>query len=66
VLDQQTALLAPGCEANALLFPRGFLDSHFDSSRIGPAANELSKVQAENGTSEISVIEGDGVCNLDG
>jgi hypothetical protein len=66
LLDQQTALLAPGREANALLFPRGFLDSHYDCSKIGPVANQLSPIQAEAPASEICVIEGDGVCNLDG
>jgi hypothetical protein len=66
VLDQQTALLAPGCETNASLLPRSFLDSHYDDSKIEPVANQRSQIQADTGAIEISVIEGDGVCNLDG
>jgi hypothetical protein len=66
VLDQQTALLAPGCETNASLLPRSFPDLHYDDSEIEPVANQLSQIQADPGVIEISVIEGDGVCNLDG
>jgi hypothetical protein len=66
LLDQQKALLAPGCETHASLLPRSFVDSHYDHSKIEPVANQLSRIQAETGALEISVIEGDGVCNPDG
>jgi hypothetical protein len=66
LLDQQTALLAPGCETNAPLLPRSFPDSLYNHREIGPVANQRSQIQAERTAIEISVIEGDGVCDLDG
>jgi hypothetical protein len=66
VLDQQTALLAPGCETNASLLPRRLLGSDYNLCEIGPVANQRSRIQAEKAAIEIPVIEGDGVCNLDG
>ena len=66
MLDQRTGPLAPGCETNASLLPRSFPDLHYDDSEIEPAANQLSQIQADASAIEISVIEGDGVCNLDG
>lgn len=66
MLDQHTALLAPGCETNASLLPRSVLGSHYNHCEIEPAANQRSQIQAETAAIKIFVIEGDGVCNLGG
>jgi hypothetical protein len=68
--DQQTALLGQCCETKVVgpmhRFSRVVFWTRMTTIlRSGRAANEFAQIQAETAAIEISVIEGDGVCDLD-